>query len=706
MGIIPWFSEGQKILNSEKKCRSLEKIFVMVYDYNVLTEKHKIIKKRRKNYRKLKKGIDVLEFSERDEQGGLKGREVLEFFPEHDDGTSRGVDVLLFSKDDSREPSVAAKAPQHIVENDDVQRQICSEEQGILELVRQDMGDMVSWIPASTYPATNIGVKVQCKKIFRSRTGKELLERGEIECKIFVDGKTVDLTVKNRQIRMFARIVTDSIPEAIIDHEAKKADKVIEEQFRRDIARSRTVQIFCQAGWNRIDGRWCYVYDGIELGRERYVETGLTLPRWNCRGEDIIQIFLRACDLCWDMPVVSTMFSFSLLGVLYRLFEEAGYRPRFVLFINGKTGSMKTTIAKILYTQLCRDEFRDEPRRFDTDTEVSLERALVFEGHDTVTPIDDFSPAKTETKKSDLVNKLETIIRMVGDGSSRSRSNIKLEDKRGEGVHGMVALTGELTPKGMSTNLRCVFCRLNRDAVNVDAVTWFQENEAAYTTLIAAFAEYVGQHYDNIIRYIKNRFNDERKHLSEVFKERRLVDAAVTLCLAMDIFKMFLQEFCGLNNGEILTMISQMRDSILQCVRISEQISVDESPSEIFVKAIESLMRMGTVKMGEKKTSMIETSIYDGYVDDDFYYFVPESVHKKAVAFLGQTNRYFPYDCKEILTFLADDGISQTASNGAGKRTLCARISIGNGKKEKFLKIRRSVFDAVVDGSFEDLVGV
>lgn len=686
-----------------------------MYDDNVLTKEHKVIRKRRENYRKMKMGIDVLEFAERDEQGKLKAREVLEFLPKRKDGTSRGVDILAFAHDDDCEPSAEScfaetestdVAPQNIGRNDEQQTLIRSEGQDILPLVRQDSHGPVTWTPAAVYPAANFGVKVLCKKIFVDRMGKEISEIGEIKCRIFVCGKTFDLTVENRQIRAFARIVSDRIPEAIIDYEEKKADKVIEKQFRQDIARSRTVQIFCQAGWDRFDGRWCYVYDGLELGRERYVETGLTLPRWNCRREDIVQIFLCACDLYRDMTVVSIMIPFSLMGVLYRLFEEAGFRPRFVLFINGKTSSMKTTIAKILYTQLCKDEFRDEPRRFDTDTEVSLERAIVTLGQDTVTLIDDFSPAKTETKKGDMTNKLETIIRMVGDGSSRSRSNVKLEDKRGEGVHGMVALTGELTPKGMSSNLRCVFCRLNREDVNVDAVTWFQENEAAYTTLIAAFAEYVGQHYDSFVEYIKKRFNDERKRLTGFLKERRLVDSAVILGLAMDIFVAFLCEFCGMNDGAVLTMIDQMKDSIIHGVRISEQMSVDESPSEMFIRALEALKRMGIVKIGEGKQSMMGTTVYDGFADDDCFYFMPESTHKKVLAFLNQTNRYFPYDSKEILTFLADDGISKTASNGAGKRTLCTRISMGDCKKMNFLKIPKSVFDAVVEGGYDEWNGV
>ena len=656
----------------------------------------------------MKKCVDVLEFVERDEQGQIKGREVLEFVERDEQGQIKGREVLDFLGDENEEPLAkkitagSQEAPHNMGKDND--SAICMEGQ-ILPLLRQNPYCPVTWTPADPFPATNFYVKILRKKIFLDRTGKEMSDRGEIECKIFVCGKEYDLVIKNMKIRSFARIVTDQIPEAIIDHEEKKAEKIVEKRFRQDIAQCRSVQIFCQAGWNRIDGRRLYVYDGIDLGNERYVDTGLTLPHLNCSRETLVAIFLRVRDLCRDITAISVMFATSLLGVLYRPFEEAGFRPRFLLFIHGKTGSMKTTLAKILYTQLCKDEFRDEPRRFDTDTEVSLERAIVTAGQDSVTLIDDFSPAKMETRKGDMTNKLETIIRMVGDGSSRSRSDIKLEDKRGEGVHGMVVLTGELMPKGLSSNLRCVFCRLNRDDVDISTVTWFQENEAAYTTLIASFAEYVGQNFDYIIQYIIERFNDERRRLFGILRERRLVDSAVTLGLVIDIFIKFLQEFCGLNDGAVLNVPSQMKNSIIDAVRISEQMSTVESPSEIFVSTLEALMRMGVIKIAEEKVSMLESGAYDGYSDGEFLCFLPESVHKKVIAFLKQTNRYFPYDCKEILVFLADDGISKTSSNGAGKRTLCARISMGNGKKINVLKIRKNIFDAVIDGGYDDWNG-
>ena len=55
---------------------------------------------------------------------------------------------------------------------------------------------------------------------------------------------------------------------------------------------------------------------------------------------------------------------------------------------------------------------------------------------------------------------------------------------------------------------------------------------------------------------------------------------------------------------------------------------------------------------------------------------------------------------------LADDKIIKTASNGPGKRTFCARIPVGGGKKMSFLKISKDIFEAISEGRFDCEKGV
>ena len=287
------------------------------------------------------------------------------------------------------------------------------------------------------------------------------------------------------------------------------------------------------------------------------IKTGLSLPlQQDITGKDVYSIFKNALSVYGDKPTISTMVLFSLLGVSFKLFEEAGYMPRFVLFINGKTGSMKTTLSKILYMQLTDEKHRNTVRRIDSDTIVSFERALVKSGRDTTTLFDDYAPAKTAQKKTEMQNKLEAIIRMVGDGSTKSRSNEKLQDVQGDGVHGAVVITGELRGKGLSSNLRCVYCMIDKSNVNLELVNWFQKNANYYTSFISIFTQYLSLNWDREICYIKDNFNKERDQLCGVLKEKRLIDSCVTLRLLADMLKRFFYGFSNIIKDDIEQIIN------------------------------------------------------------------------------------------------------------------------------------------------------
>lgn len=116
--------------------------------------------------------------------------------------------------------------------------------------------------------------------------------------------------------------------------------------------------------------------------------TSLYLPALNLEdASEVADIFWRARLLYRDERVIDTLLLYALLGVSYRLFDESGYPPHFLLFLYGKTGSFKTALAKVLFTQLCDERYRKYPRRIDVDTPTSLEIALTKSGCDTLTLI-------------------------------------------------------------------------------------------------------------------------------------------------------------------------------------------------------------------------------------------------------------------------------------------------------------------------------
>ena len=460
-------------------------------------------------------------------------------------------------------------------------------------------------------------------------------------------------------------------------------------------------KIYIEHGWQLIDGKMQYLDDSKNGILPLDIKTGLSLPlQQDITGKDVYSIFKNALSVYGDKPTISTMVLFSLLGVSFKLFEEAGYMPRFVLFINGKTGSMKTTLSKILYMQLTDEKHRNTVRRIDSDTIVSFERALVKSGRDTTTLFDDYAPAKTAQKKTEMQNKLEAIIRMVGDGSTKSRSNEKLQDVQGDGVHGAVVITGELRGKGLSSNLRCVYCMIDKSNVNLELVNWFQKNANYYTSFISIFTQYLSLNWDREICYIKDNFNKERDQLCGVLKEKRLIDSCVTLRLLADMLKRFFYGFSNIIKDDIEQIINSMKEDVILNIKLSEELSIEENPSTEFIKAIDVLIDKGCINIGTKE-EFIKTKNFDGFEEKGYMYLLPAEIIAKVSQYYRNLNRYWNMDVSDVLGMLFEDKIIKSYSNGNNKRTYLARVVVEKGKKQGFIKISKEVYSAIIDDKYE-----
>lgn len=548
----------------------------------------------------------------------------------------------------------------------------------------------------------NFSVIPKIRYIYINRNGEQNCDWEEILSEIVFDGGQKEIFhIKTKDIPNLCKIIKKRFAIAYTDFETKNVDKWIEREFREAVRQCHIICRYYEQGWQVICGEMVYANRSAKCFKDIEYTMTANLPLVNCNPEYIGKSLLIAFDLYQDSASISTMIMFSLLGVLYRPFKEAGYSPKFLLFLYGKTGSMKTTIAKILFSQLGDDKVRDNPRRIDSDTIVSFERAVIESGYDTVTLIDDYNPAKSRKKKEEMVNKLESIVRLVGDASSKSRSNVKLEDCRGEGVQGTVVLTGELRGKGLSSNLRCLYCKMARERVNVEAVTWFQGNHNLYTTIIYEFAKYVGGSWTSIVTYIRNNFPNMRRRISNVLSERRLVDSVVTLHLVYDIMLNFLLNYCKVEEAEVMKIVGNVKEDVIKNAQMSQAISSEDSPSVLFIKTINDLMRVGTIVLGTGKIAVYDIDKFDGFDDADYFYFNPETVFKKVRSFLSASNIDFAMDLNEIKAALYDDGIIKAASNGKGKRTYCVRLGVGDGKKQNFLKISKEVFHKVLDDSID-----
>ncbi|MCI5873845.1 MAG: hypothetical protein MR012_09265 [Roseburia sp.] len=553
---------------------------------------------------------------------------------------------------------------------------------------RMKVEEELAFEPVANYILTPIQ-----KIIYINRCGEEVHENEEILVRVEINGQCPEnIIVKTSDIYRIAAIIGRRFSSATVDCFEPKAEKIVEAEFRRKTQRIPIVRCYFEAGWQDVDGVWVYLYDGLQLGCRGLTKTNLSLLVHSYTPTQIAEIVQRALHIYKQKEIVATLFLFSFTGVLYRIFELAGFTPHFLLFLNGKSGSMKTTIAKILYTQLVEPKHREHVRRVDADTVVSFERAIVKRGVDTITLIDDYAPAKTAQKKAELQQKLESIIRMIGDGSTKSRSNANLDDIQGEGVRGTVVLTGEIRGKGLSSNLRCLYCEMRRENADVEIVTWFQENPEAFNSVIAMFTNYLSLNWDACIGYIQRQLPVLRQIISKKISERRLIDSAVVLWLVADFVEDFLINFCGSEREQTHMQFEELKQCMLLNVQYSQMLTDEDTPGVMFVKALKNLIELKELRICEKENFVFAGNM-DGFEDSGDFYLVPERVFEKVMQHFSIVKEYFPLDLRETVVALHEEGFIKTYANGRGKRTYYARVSLDKGNKTKFLRISRKVLE-------------
>lgn len=536
------------------------------------------------------------------------------------------------------------------------------------------------------------------KKIYIDAEGKIDMQKTEIVCNIIINERHEvvkgEITVRSIDIEKITKVVNRQYPTAII-YDKKDAPKV-ENDFREKLSRIPVKRCYTNAGWQLIDGRHVYVHNTMNIANSEII-TNLNLPldkRFDSR--QLAGIWYNAQSLYKGSDIISVLLLFSLLGVSYKIFEEAGFPIHFLLFINGKTGSLKTSLSKVLYTQLAEEKYRNNPRRIDADTVASLERALVLSGRDTVTLIDDYAPAKSLQKKNEMANKLECIVRMVGDGSTKSRSNVTLEDCRGEGVRGVVVLTGELRGSGLSSNLRCLYCEVEKELVDLHMLSWFQENKYAYTTLIQHFVYYLSDKWNRYVSYIAEQYELKRKKAEPLLRSRRLIDTLAALWITADIMEQFMLERCEPSTG-IHDSFELMRENVVSVVVRSELLSEDENPALIFMRALETLLSNNKLLLKSERLLAGDIAGYAGFRDGNFLYLLPDVVYEAVSSWLRKGGVYLGLDLNQLGNVLCNEGYAVSTSNGANKKLYYARIEIEKGNKVKFIKIPKAVLQKLQD---------
>ena len=393
------------------------------------------------------------------------------------------------------------------------------------------------------------------------------------------------------------------------------------------------------------------------------------------RGADIFDLYdlIDAYNLYEKPPasshIIQPLVAFAFLTPLNEFLKQAGCMPKFVLFITGRTGTRKSTIAALILSFFGQFTSSDLPMSF-RDTANSI-IANAFTLKDVLTCIDDFYPSdNAEMKKLNAT--AQTVMRAYGDrtGRARLRSDSTLMESRPP--QGNAIITGELSPDvGESGTARYFALELKEEDVDLGSLSVCQSEAAdgAYRRTMYAYTEWLKRRYlcddshveklkDKLLNWHKIDRNDYYHHNQTC--HGRLPETVACLMIGMRFFLQFLKENCVIKQEDQEVELELFRKELYALADLQSESVEQDKPANIFIRKLYALMESGVIVLKRKgEPGEYSPSFHSGLEDDAYLMIHPDSVHRQVKKLCSDAGEAFPFTMRAIMKALVEEGIAE-----------------------------------------------
>lgn len=341
----------------------------------------------------------------------------------------------------------------------------------------------------------------------------------------------------------------------------------------------------------------------VDVEPSGWMETNGTISYWKGHGEsyksmdipcvdsmrytEIFQNGLRFLSAGKSQWQICLLWLYAHLGFMLYWMKRSSVVSMFVLYVKGRTGSLKTSVVRELSNVFDCDRNHATTRM--TSTRASITAAL-SNFRDTCICIDDYSNSNMRDSRNSEDN-AELIIRAVGDGILPEKMSVKDFSRAvRKTVRAAVIMTGEeKLSLGASSMLRVIEIPIDEHTFSGEALRIFQEDSEILRCYFALFVQYLTEYGHEITAAYGQLQNDYRESYARSYRDKRYIDAAVLLRIAKDVLSRF-SAFCGVTLPENLWQ--QFDDSIRIGVTHNSQEARCQKPELRFLIALVEVVDM------------------------------------------------------------------------------------------------------------------
>ena len=471
-------------------------------------------------------------------------------------------------------------------------------------------------------------------------------------------------------------------------------------QTTAEVADHQTV--YAVTGWKKIAGEWQFLMPGADD-----LTVHLTGKMQGYRMEqqhDLLDIQVVTCMMYNSIApegIMLPLLAFTFLTPLNHFLKLAGCEPKFVLFLVGKTGSRKSTLAALFLSFFGRFTGTELPLSFRDTANSILHNAFTLK--DVLTCIDDFHPAGRQEEQK-LTATAQSIMRAYGDRTGKGRLRADSTPMDARPPQGNAIITAEFPPDiGESGTARYFALELKNSDIDLEGLTSFQR-EAEKGTLQRCMFAYIQWIKESLLfseemqkcflSMLKTIFENNRNdfHESGIQCHGRVPEAVAHLQIGMEMFLLFLKEKKHITGDEMESMLKHFKNVIYDLARKQADSIVQDKPTHKFVRKLYALIEGGQVSLLKRNHSFDFTpSNFVGYEDNDYLYLNKDIAHRMVKKLCDEQGESFSVSARALLSALVDERIVEP-----GKDQNTKPLRVGD-KNIRLMWVRKAAARKIVD---------
>jgi hypothetical protein len=436
----------------------------------------------------------------------------------------------------------------------------------------------------------------------------------------------------------------------------------------QQLSKPKQYRVYTHTGWREINGKLVYLYQGGAVGASG-VSVQLDppldraqLPEKVEEPTEAIRCSLKLLD-CGPASVIIPLLCAIYLAPLASVLE-----PDFALYLTGPTGSLKSELAALMQQHFGLFSRKYLPASWSS-TENAIEFTL-FVLKDMLAVVDDFAPQANRQAQQRQAQAAERVVRSVGNRSARARLRPDLSRHADRPPRGLVGITGEQLPEGASINARLVVVEINREELNLGAITNVQGLAKRFPHAMRAYLEWLAPKMDSVkeLERIKDSLRDWFRGVSG---HMRQPESLALLALGFACFLECAEEHGAISSDEADRTWETACKALSAIGHREANYLREGDPADEFLRAVNTMLAQSTVHLQRTYPTTREPEESGeriGFKDSEYVYLLPEPSLKAVREFLYKAGVSWTATIRALGQLLKQKGCLILASDGRPQR--------------------------------------